>query len=251
MKTKTMILLLVCALVVLFQGIGAGYAYHSLKEKAGVALKAAFRKAFDTLVDEQVNALPYPDGTVTHLIYTPADSLYRQDEELFSFYTSQQTSTILQDAYGQPEMSLDSLRRRLESELRYDGVEGEVSIRKFDVRTGETLQCVPDASEGHAPGIYVISERASLHEAKGIAVEARLCQPFYKGYMGRMLLFYAVTLLLALAVIIPFVVRMRRLQREQAAIDGQRREFYGQAKEMEMPVRRMKDDLDAARWTQA
>ena len=79
MKTKTIILLSVCALVVLFQGIGAGYAYHSLKEKAGVALKAAFRKAFDTLVDEQVNALPYPDGTVTHLIYTPADSLYRQD----------------------------------------------------------------------------------------------------------------------------------------------------------------------------
>ena len=72
MKTKTIILLSVCALVVLFQGIGAGYAYHSLKEKAGVALKAAFRKAFDTLVDEQVNALPYPDGTVTHLIYTPA-----------------------------------------------------------------------------------------------------------------------------------------------------------------------------------
>ena len=127
MKTKTIILLSVCALVVLFQGIGAGYAYHSLKEKAGVALKAAFRKAFDTLVDEQVNALPYPDGTVTHLIYTPADSLYRQDEELFSYYTSQQTSTILQDAYGQPEMSLDSLRLRLESELRYDGVEGEVS----------------------------------------------------------------------------------------------------------------------------
>ena len=251
MKTKTIILLSVCALVILFQGIGAGYAYHSLKEKAGVALKAAFRKAFDTLVDEQVNALPYPDGTVTHLIYTPVDSLYRQDEELFSFYTSQQTSTILQDAYGQPEMSLDSLRRRLESELRYDGVEGEVSIRKFNARTGETLQCVPDASEGHAPGIYVISERASLHEAKGIAVEARLVQPFYKGYMGRMLLFYAMTLLLALAVIIPFVVRMRRLQREQAAIDGQRREFYGQAKEMEMPVRRMKDDLDAARWTQA
>ena len=53
MKTKTIILLSVCALVVLFQGIGAGYAYHSLKEKADVSLKAAFRKAFDTLVDEQ------------------------------------------------------------------------------------------------------------------------------------------------------------------------------------------------------
>ena len=251
MKTKTIILLSVCALVILFQGLGAGYAYHSQKEKADEALKAAFRKAFDTLVDEQVNALPYPDGTVTHLIYTPADSLYIQDEELFSFYTSQQTSAILQDVYGQPEMSLDSLQRRLESELRYDGVEGKVFIRKFDARTGKTLQSVPDVSESSVSGLHVSSEPAFLHEAKGIAVESQLVQPFYKGYMGRMLGFYVATLVLALAVITPFLVRMRKLQREQAAIDGQRREFYLQAKEMEIPVRRMQADLEAARWTQA
>ena len=251
MKTKTIILLSVCALVILFQGLGAGYAYHSQKKKADEALKAAFRKAFDTLVDEQVNALPYPDGTVTHLIYTPADSLYIQDEELFSFYTSQQTSAILQDVYGQPEMSLDSLQQRLESELRYDGVEGEVFIRKFDARTGKTLQSVPDVSESSVSGLHVSSEPAYLHEAKGIAVEAWLVQPFYKGYLGRMLWFYAATLALALAVVIPFLVRMRKLQREQAAINGQRREFYLQAKEMEIPVRRMQADLEVARWTQA
>ena len=251
MKTKTIILLSVCALVILFQGVGAGYAYHTLKEKADVALKASFRKAFDTMVDEQVNALPYPDGTVTHLIYTPADSIYQQDEELFSFYTSQQTSAILQDVYGQPEMSLDSLRLRLESELHYDGVEGDVFVRKLDARTGKTLQRSPDTPEGDAPGLHVSSEPAYLHEARGIAVEAQLYQPFYKGYLGRMLWFYAATLALALAVVIPFLVRMRRLRREQSAIDGQRREFYLQAKEMEQPVRRMQADLEAARWMQA
>lgn len=251
MKVKTTILLVACALVVLFQGVGAGYAYHTLKEKTGVALKASFRKAFDTMVDEQVNALPYPDGTVTHLIYTPADSIYQQDEELFSFYTSQQTSAILQDVYGRPEMSLDSLRLRLESELRYDGVEGEVIVRKFDARTGQTLQRSAEGSYEHISGLHVSSESAYLHEARGIAVEAQLVQPFYKGYMGRMLGFYVATLLLALAVVISFLARMRRLRREQAAIDEQRREFYFQAKEMETPVRQMKDDLETARWTQA
>ena len=56
-------------------------------------LKTAFRKAFDLTVDEQLNALPFPDGTVTHTLL--ADPAYLQDEEFYSFYTSQQTSAIL------------------------------------------------------------------------------------------------------------------------------------------------------------
>ena len=234
MKVRNIIRLSVCTLllIILFQAAGAGYAYHALKEKTDVALKAAFRKAFDFLVDEQVNALPYPDGTVTHLIYTPTDSIYLQNEELYSFYTSQQTSAILQDAYSQPELSLDALRLELEKELRYDGVEGEITIRKFDTHTGETLQRSPNVPERHAPGLYATSEKAYLHEAKGIAVEAYLHQPFYRGYMGRMLLFYAATLGLALAVIIPFILRTRKLQKEQTTINEQRQEFYRQAKEM-------------------
>ena len=253
MKVRNIIRLSVCTLllIILFQAAGAGYAYHALKEKTDVALKAAFRKAFDFLVDEQVNALPYPDGTVTHLIYTPTDSIYLQNEELYSFYTSQQTSAILQDAYSQPELSLDALRLELEKELRYDGVEGEITIRKFDTHTGETLQRSPNVPERHAPGLYATSEKAYLHEAKGIAVEAYLHQPFYRGYMGRMLLFYAATLGLALAVIIPFILRTRKLQKEQTTINEQRQEFYRQAKEMGAPVRQMKSDIEAGCWEQA
>ena len=249
MRIKTIIWLAVCALIVVFQGAGAWYAYRSLEKKTGIALKASFRKAFDLMVDEQLNALPFPDGTVTHTLL--ADPAYLQDEEFYSFYTSQQTSAILQDAYGCPEISLDSLRLKLENELRYDGVEGEVSIRKFNVHTGETLQRSPNQPERQMLGLQAMSERAYLHEARGIAVEAQLCLPFYRGYMGRMLLFYVATLGLALAVIIPLVVRTRKLQKEQAAIDGQRQEFYRQAKEMEAPVRQLKADLGAARWVQA
>ncbi len=253
MKVRNIIRLTVCTLllIILFQAAGAGYAYHTQKEKTDVALKAAFRKAFDFLVDEQVNALPYPDGTVTHLIYTPADSIYLQNEELYSFYTSQQTSAILQDAYGQAEMSLDALRLELEKELCYDGVEGEITIRKFDTHTGKTLQCSPEEPERQMPGLHVTSEKAYLREAKGIAVEAHLHQPFYHGYMGRMLGFYITTLALALAVIIPFFIRTRKLQREQTAINEQRQEFYRQAKEMESPVRQMKSDIEANHWEQA
>ena len=116
--------------------------------------------------------------------------------------------------------------------MRYDGVEGEITIRKFDTHTGETLQRSPNVPERHAPGLYATSEKAYLHEAKGIAVEAYLHQPFYRGYMGRMLLFYAATLGLALAVIIPFILRTRKLQKEQTTINEQRQEFYRQAKEM-------------------
>ena len=249
MKIKTTVWLSVCALIVLFQGAGAWYAYRALAEKTDKTLKTGFRKAFDLIVDEQLNALPFPDGTVTHTLL--ADPAYLQDEEFYSFYTSQQTSAILQDAYGQPEISLDSLRLKLENELRYDGVEGELVIRKFDAHTGETLQRSPDRPERHVPGLYAVSEKAYLHEARGIAVEAQLCLPFYQGYMGRMLLFYMATLGLALAVIIPFVIRTRKLKQEQAAIDGQRLEFYRQAKEMERPVRQLKADLKDARWGQA
>ena len=82
MKIKTTVWLSVCALIVLFQGAGAWYAYRALAEKTDKTLKAAFRKAFDLTVDEQLNALPFPDGTVTHTLL--ADPAYLQDEEFYS-----------------------------------------------------------------------------------------------------------------------------------------------------------------------
>lgn len=250
MKAKHIVLLSVCTLLLLalFQALGTAYAYRSRMHETEATLASVFKNAFMLTVDAQVNRLPYPEGTITHLVYVP-DSLHQNDEDR-QLYFAEQTSTIMQDAYGQPEISLDSLRRQLAGFLRHEQVEGSVFIRKFDARTGRTLGTSPAGADLPQAGIGIlVSPRTFIHQQKGLAVEAVLDTHYFSHPAN--LLFPGLTLLLALLLVGAIVLRLRLLNRLQHDIDRQCADYYRLAEEMAQPVRTMGADLQAARWTEA
>ena len=250
MKVKIAVWLSVCVLLLIMavQYACMRYAYDALKEKTLVTLDGSFKKAFGRVVDDQINNLPYPDGTVTHYLYYPIDSTHTYEMEDYSFYISQQSSAILQDYYHLPEISLDSLRQRLEKELRFDGVRGRVTIQKVEVPTGELLQESSMPGDKRCSMLNVTSCRAWLHEANGIAVQARLDLPFSGDLVGAWLLFSLLTSLLSVWVIGILFVNARRLLAQKTSLDSQRQDFYRQAEEMERPLRRIAAGINGVAW---
>lgn len=251
MKVKNILYLSVCALLLtsIFQRAGVWFAYRSQMQKADATLDACFKEAFTLATDAQINRLPYPEGTVTHMVYAP-DSLQLNIEDRQLYY-AEQTSAVLQDGYGLPETSLDSLRLTLSAILHREGLEGSLYIRKLDAATGRTLQTAPaGAALPDTTGIGVLtSPRARLHPQKGIAVEAVL-DLHYFGHPSN-LLFPGLTFLVTALLIGTMALRMRLLQRLQHDIRRQREDFYRLAGQMAEPVRRMQSSLHAARWSEA
>ena len=157
-------------LIILFQQAGVWFAYHTQMQKTEAVLASSFKETFILVTDAQVNRLPYAEGTLTHMVYAP-DSLRLNDEDR-QFYYAEQTSVVLQDGYGLPETSLDSIRLTLGRILENERVEGSIYIRKLDAATGQTLQTSPAGiALPDQEGIGVLtSPRAFLHQGKRIAV---------------------------------------------------------------------------------
>lgn len=250
MKVKGILYLSFCALLLisLFQRAGVWFAYRNQMQKAEATLAACFKETFILVTDAQVNRLPYPEGTVTHIVYAP-DSLHL-DAEGRQLHYAEQTSTVLQDGYGLPETSLDSLRLTLTSILKREGVKGSIYIHKLDAATGRTLQISPAGVPLPDKGIGVLtSPRALLHSQKGIAVEA-IADLHYFDHPSN-LLFPGLTFLITGLLISTIALRMRLLQRLRHDIDRQCEDFYQLAEQMAQPVRQMETDLHNARWSEA
>lgn len=164
MKVRNVLLLsfLALLLISLFQRAGVWFAYRNQMQKAEATLAACFKETFTLVTDAQVNRLPYPEGTVTHIVYAP-DSLHLDIEDRQLHY-AEQTSAVLQDGYGLPETSLDSLRLTLTAVLQREGVMGSIYIRKLDAATGRTLQTSPAGVPLPDKGIGVLtSPHVLLH----------------------------------------------------------------------------------------
>lgn len=250
MKVRNVLLLsfLALLLISLFQRAGVWFAYRNQMQKAEATLAACFKETFTLVTDAQVNRLPYPEGTVTHIVYAP-DSLHLDIEDRQLYY-AEQTSAVLQDGYGLPETSLDSLRLTLTAVLQREGVTGSIYIRKLDAATGRTLQTSPAGVPLPDKGIGVLtSPRALLHPQKGIAVEA-IADLHYFDHPSN-LLFPGLTFLITGLLIGAIALRMRLLQRLRRDIGRQCEDFYQLAEQMSQPVRRMQVCLHASRWTEA
>lgn len=250
MKVRYIIGLSVCALLLLtfFQAMGITYAYHSQMRKTGETLASCFKESFCQAVDRQINSLPYPDWTITHVTYIPY-ALKLEDEDKF-LYIHQQTSAVLQDWYRLPETSIDSLRSILQQILLQEEVKGSVCVRKLDTRTGKILATSPAEADISASGIGILtSPRAFLHEQNGIAVEAVLDTHYFDRLSN--LLFPGVTFLLAILLTVAIVLRIYLLRHLQHDITRQCEDYYRLAEQMEQPVRQLEADLHAKRWAEA
>ena len=250
MKVKHILSLSVCSLLLLalLQVLCMAYAYRNRMQETQATLASVFKSAFVLTADAQVNRLPYPEGTMTHLVYVP-DSLRLSDEDRQLHY-AEQTSAVMQDAYGQPPLSADSLRRTLEGLLGHEQVGGNVYVRLLDTRTGRTLQASPAGADIPQGGIGVLtSPRAFVHRGQGVAAEA-VMDTRYRSSPAN-LLFPLLTFLLAALLTDAIALRLRRLQRLQRDIDRQCDDYYRLAGRMEQPVHEAEAGLQAGRWTQA
>lgn len=236
-------------LIILFQQTSVWFAYHSQMQKAEAVLAASFKETFILVTDAQVNRLPYAEGTLTHMVYAP-DSLHLSDEDR-QFYYAEQTSTILQDGYGLPETSLDSIRLTLGRMLENERVEGNIYIRKLDAATGQTLQTSPAGiTLPDQEGIGILtSPRAFLHQGKGIAVEAIVDQQYLAHPSN--LLFPGLTFLIAVLLTGTIALRMHLLQNLRHDVERQCEDFYHLAEQMAQPVRKMEACLHEACWAEA
>lgn len=236
-------------LIILFQQAGVWFAYHTQMQKTEAVLASSFKETFILVTDAQVNRLPYAEGTLTHMVYAP-DSLRLNDEDR-QFYYAEQTSVVLQDGYGLPETSLDSIRLTLGRILENERVEGSIYIRKLDAATGQTLQTSPAGiALPDQEGIGVLtSPRAFLHQGKGIAVEAIVDQQYFDHPSN--LLFPGLTFLIAVLLTGTIALRMRLLQNLRHDVERQCEDFYRLAEQMAKPVRKMETDLHASCWAEA
>lgn len=248
MKIRTLVSISVVALllIVALQCVGMYYAHRNLMQATKQTLDQCFEKAFIEVVDNQLNRLPLPPGTVTHFIYAPYSMKFDQDD--FYFYGYQQTSAILQKMYRTPEVSLDSLSLALSSRLRKREIEADVVIRKFDVNTGETLaQTAAVLPTGFKA---LTSKQAFLYKEKGIAVEAILGIPLLWKLREVLPLFLG-TLLLLVGIVFTFIVQLRSVHSQGQAITEQRQDFYLLAEQMRQPVMRVLASIRQQLWEEA
>lgn len=220
------------------------YAHRNLMRDTRQTLDQCFEKAFIEVVDNQLNRLPLPSGTVTHFIYAPRRM--KLDEDAFYFYGYQQTSAILQKIYRTPEASLDSLSIALSKKLRKRDIEADVVIRKFDANTGQTLALTGPAIPTGFKALT--SKQAFLYKEKGVAVEAILDIPLL-WKLREMLLLFAGTLLLLAGVVCAFIVRLRSVFGQRQAIAEQRQDFYRLAEQMKQPVVEILAGIRGQLWT--
>ena len=255
MKIKSITWFSVCTFMLIMgvQYACIRYALHSLKEETDITLNESFKSAFGQTVNEQLNKLPYADRTLTHIGYAYIDSLGKNSFDRFSiiqkqFIIDQQTSTILQDRYGMPEISMDSLLNNLEKELSSNGVNGMISVLKLDVKSGKEVEYPSVEEPNDIQAINSISEKAYLNERTGTTIRGRVRLPINSLSVANSLLLATATSFMICMIIGVLWVQIQRIKKKQKSIETQRQRFYQQAKRMSLPVQQLKEDIISAYW---
>ena len=170
MKARSVIHISIIGLlfIVLIQLGGMIYAYKAQMKVAEQSLNKYFWMAFTETVDDMVNNLPYPDGTVVSVIYFPHRLGLNQNE--FSQVGAQQTAQTLRKVYKQKEFPLAKLDSVLQSKLEHAYIKGNVTVERFNTDTGEILESTH--SDIHANSTAITSEKAFIYKEKGEAVRA-------------------------------------------------------------------------------
>ena len=245
MKVRTVVTFSIVSLlfVILVQVAGMIYAYHTQMKEVEKSLNDCFEIAFMETVDNIVNKLDYPDGTVIGYIYAPR-RLNRSINEFF-FHGSEQVASQLRKVYKVKEFSLSALDSVLQNKLKHLYIEGKVVIQRLNVHTGEVLERTqPDA---RFPFGSVSSRTAFIYKEEGEAVQAIVIFPQGE-IMRNVLILFGITLLFLLITVYALVVQVKSVLRQQSSIREQQQGFYALAEQMRIPVTGMISELAKKTW---
>lgn len=245
MKARSVIHISIIGLlfIVLIQLGGMIYAYKAQMKVAEQSLNKCFWMAFTETVDDMVNNLPYPDGTVVNVIYFPHRLGLNQNE--FSQVGAQQTAQTLQKVYKQKEFPLAKLDSVLQSKLEHAYIKGNVTVERFNTDTGEILESTH--SDIHANSTAITSEKAFIYKEEGEAVRAIVIFPF-GDVMRNVLFLFAITFLLLGVVVYALVLQIKSLIGQQHNLRKQQQDFYTLAEQMRIPVSEIVSEMPNETW---
>lgn len=231
--------------IVLAQVGGMIYAYHAQMKEAEQLLNKCFRIAFMETVDDIVNTLPYPNGTVVNLIYAPKRMHLDQNE--FSFMGSEQTAWIMQKVYKVKEFPLATLDSLLHKKLEHIYIKGKVTIERFNVNTGEILESI--GSDRQPDFTAITSQKAFVYKERGEAVRAIVAFPFGE-MMRNVLILFGITFLLLLMAVYALAVQMKSLISQRHRLQEQKLQFYCLAEQMCVPVTKILSEMPRQAWSE-
>jgi len=248
MKVRTVISLSFVGLfaVVLIQLGGMFYAYHAQKKEAEQSLNNNFWMAFTETVDNLVNNLPYPNGTMAILTYHPNPKYKRLSRNERNERTLQQAAQVLQKVYGVKEIPLATIDSVLHNKLRKQDMDGDLTVERINVRTGEVLESTNPAISLQSFAA-VVSDTAFTFKERGEAVRAIISFPL-KEFGKRVLLLSLITLLLLGVAAGALISQLKSLFRQRRSLQEQQQSFYQLAEEMSQPVGAMKEKIAQAAW---
>ena len=179
MKARSVIHISIIGLlfIVLIQLGGMIYAYKAQMKVAEQSLNKYFWMAFTETVDDMVNNLPYPDGTVVSVIYFPHRLGLNQNE--FSQVGAQQTAQTLRKVYKQKEFPLAKLDSVLQSKLEHAYIKGNVTVERFNTDTGEILESTHSDIHANSTAISCTSHCSFSFWGCDAECIASICRYFF------------------------------------------------------------------------
>lgn len=237
MKLRSLYILSIIGLllVIAVQISGMIYAYKSNKNEAERALNECFRLAFIETVDNRINNLPFPDGSVPFYSYISKDSTRTYEDEVFLGY--QQVASFLESEYH-VTIPLDEMAKLVEKKLKWKNINRTVHIRPASGR---------DEHSAYVGFKSVLSEKAWLNEKKGEAIEASMVSPFIPLIKDILFLFLP-TLLLIAFLVYSWARQMDSIIRQQDDIKEQRSAFYELAEKMRLPIGDIRRQIPGNKW---
>lgn len=247
MKVRTVTFLSVIALIsiVVIQLAGMFYACTTRLKDTEIELEKCFWMAYNETVDNIVNNLPYPNGTVVHIAYAPDLGKERFDRNKFNKVGSQQMALALQTVYGVKEIPLTVMDSVLHNKWRKTGLEGKIAVERFNTRTGEVLESTnPDVHPGF---LTVISESAFIAEPRNEAFRAIVSFPS-KEIIEKVLVLFFITLLFLFVAVNALLVQLKSLFYQRRSLQEQQQDFYLLAEEMRLPVTNIRKRISDEAW---
>lgn len=230
--------------IVVIQLVGMIYACHIQMKETEESLNKCFRMAFDEVVDNVVNNLPYPDGTAVNIIYAPDPGRAKIDQNEYSKLGAQQTAWVLKEVYGKdfPLATLDSV---LHNKLGHAYIKGETTVERFNIHTGEILESTNRMV--HQGITTATSEHLFVSKPKGEAVRAIVSFPFWE-IMRNVLILSGITFLLLFVAVYMLAVQLKMLVKQQHSLQEQQEGFYTLAEKMHLPVMDILSEILGKAW---
>lgn len=236
MKTRSIFILsaVVLSLVLLVQTGSMWYAYQNNIKEVERSLNECFRMAFIETVDNQINQLPYPDGTISFYTYTPKWKKVTFENKTFLEY--QQAASFLEDEF-QRTIPLSEMAEVLRKKLKWKHIDTEVLIRPVTNQQSPLWERISK----------VTSEKAWLNESKGKAIEAVIVPPSIS-FIKHILYLFLPTLALVILLVFSLSAQMKAIFRQRKNIDAQQTAFYELSEQMGAPVKEIQSRIVKQQW---